>query len=297
MILKLDQLAGSFIAAYLTKNGELAWRRKRPDSGGAYSTPIVIGQPTGASRLFVPGSSWVALYDANNGEDLWSFEGLAASSFSGPIVGQGAAYLAMAAPETRPRFSAWDKDGDGYVISSEAPPSIQEAVATWGQAVGDRDGRVDEDEFLTIQRLLNSGRASVLSIDLAGSGRRDENAIRWQYHKGFPLVPSPLLYEGLIYLLKGGGILTTLDPSTGDEVKVGRLREAIDVYYASPVAGDGKIYTASEGGKVSVIEAGPEWSVLSTTDLDETIMATPALCDGRIYIRTERSLYAFGAVE
>ena len=296
VILNLDQLSGSFLAAYFTKNGELAWQRNRPESSGAISTPIVLRQQSRPLQVLVPGSLRLARYDVRNGEEVWSVGGLAASSFSGPVASQGAVYLAMASPdEGSLSFAAFDKNGDGYLVSTEAPPGLQGAVGTWGRSIGDRDGRVDEAEFLEVQRYLQGGRAVVLSIALDGSSDQTQKAIRWEYFKGFPLVPSPLLYDSLIYLLKDGGILTTLDPATGEEVKVGRLRNAIDSYYASPVAGDGKIYAASEGGKISVIEAGPDWSVLSTADLAEPIYATPAIYRGRVYIRTDEALYAFGA--
>lgn len=294
VILNLDQLSGSFLAAYFTRNGELAWRRNRPESSGAISTPIVLRQPSRPVQVLVPGSLGLARYDVRSGEELWSVGGLAAASFSGPVADQDSVYLAMASTERNLSFAIFDKNSDGYLVSAEAPTGLEEAVGTWGRSIGDRDGRVDQDEFLEIRRYLQNGRTSVLEVSLDGSGAQSEKAIRWQYFKGFPLIPSPLFYDGLIYLLKGGGILSSLDPATGQEVKVGRLRDAVDAYYASPVAGDGKIYAASEGGKLSVIKAGADWSVLSTTDLEEPIHATPAIYKGRLFIRTAEALYAFG---
>jgi outer membrane protein assembly factor BamB len=104
-----------------------------------------------------------------------------------------------------------------------------------------------------------------------------------------------VLYRGIVYMINDGGILTTLDARTGAALKQGRLREAIDRYYASPVAGDGKVYLASRTGLVSVLRAGPEQEVLSVTDLDDEIAATPALADGRVYLRTRGALYCFGS--
>ncbi len=70
--------------------------------------------------------------------------------------------------------------------------------------------------------------------------------------------------------------------------------EAVGEYYASPVAGDGKIYLASLDGMITVLKAGVDWQVLSTTDLGERVIATPAIADGRVYVRTENKLYCFG---
>ena len=68
---------------------------------------------------------------------------------------------------------------------------------------------------------------------------------------------------------------------------------ALDDYYASPVAGDGKVYLASMLGKITVLKPGGQWEVLSTSDLGEDVFATPAIADGRMYVRTSKNLYCF----
>jgi outer membrane protein assembly factor BamB len=80
---------------------------------------------------------------------------------------------------------------------------------------------------------------------------------------------------------------------TGELVYSGRLG-APGYYYSSPVAADDKVYIASEEGVVSVLGAGAELKILATNKLDGAILATPALADGNIYVRTENQLYAFG---
>ena len=98
-----------------------------------------------------------------------------------------------------------------------------------------------------------------------------------------------------MYLVKDGGIITSLNPKTGDVLKTGRTKDAIDEYFASPVAADGKIFLVSHSGKVTVLKADAQWEVLSVSDLDEPSQATPAIADGHIYIRTHKGLYSFGA--
>jgi outer membrane protein assembly factor BamB len=94
--------------------------------------------------------------------------------------------------------------------------------------------------------------------------------------------------------MKEGGVLTSLDPSTGAVLKQGRLREAPGDYYSSPVAADGKIFTISQEGKLTVLKAGGDWEVLATNDLDDICHATPAIAGGKIYLRTRNTLYCFG---
>ena len=75
---------------------------------------------------------------------------------------------------------------------------------------------------------------------------------------------------------------------------MGRLMGALDDYYASPVAADGKVYMASMLGKITVLTAAGEWEILTTSDLGEDIFATPAIADSRMYVRTSATLYCFG---
>ena len=121
--------------------------------------------------------------------------------------------------------------------------------------------------------------------------------IRWKRFKELPLVPSPLLYERVLYLVKSGGILSAFDSDTGAVLKQGRLRNAIDDYSASPVAADGRILFASETGKLTVIRAGEDWEELSTHELGETIYASPAVAGDRVYVRTRKGLWCFGLDE
>ena len=106
---------------------------------------------------------------------------------------------------------------------------------------------------------------------------------------------SPDLHRDVLYLVKDGGILTSLDPKTGDVHKQARLPGALGRYWASPVAADGKVYVASEEGKVSVLAASANWAVLSTNDLADEVFATAAIEAGRIYFRTRSALYCFGS--
>jgi len=106
-------------------------------------------------------------------------------------------------------------------------------------------------------------------------------------------VPSPLVYRGVLYTLKEGGILASYDIKTGEILKQGRLQGAIGAYYSSPVAADGKLYAISEEGKATVIQAGPQWEVLGVVDLGDGCKGTPAIVDGKLYVRTFGMLYCF----
>jgi outer membrane protein assembly factor BamB len=76
--------------------------------------------------------------------------------------------------------------------------------------------------------------------------------------------------------------------------KQARLAGALGRYWSSPVAADGRIFVVNEDGKVVVLRAAPEWEILAVNNLNEDTFATPAIVDGRIYVRTRAALYCFG---
>ena len=109
-----------------------------------------------------------------------------------------------------------------------------------------------------------------------------------------PEVPSTLLYRDRLCYVRNGGLFTCRDPKTGHSLYDERLG-AEGGYYASPVAAAGRIYVASDRGFITVLQAGDTFKVLAQTELKETIMATPAIVEDKIYVRTAGNLWAFGA--
>ena len=109
-----------------------------------------------------------------------------------------------------------------------------------------------------------------------------------------PEVPSPLILDGILYTVKTGGIFTAMLADSGELKKSARVQGAIDGYYASPIAADGKIFLFSEQGKAAVLKPGAEWELMRVNDFDEAIYATPAIAESRMYIRTSSTLYAIG---
>ena len=111
---------------------------------------------------------------------------------------------------------------------------------------------------------------------LGGQGDLTERNQLWKNARSLPNVPSPLVYRGVLYTLKEGGILTSFDIKTGEIIKQARLTGALGDYFSSPVAADGKIYTVSDEGKAAVIQAGAQWELLQVNDLGEIL--SPERC-------------------
>jgi outer membrane protein assembly factor BamB len=143
------------------------------------------------------------------------------------------------------------------------------------------------------EQFYANNAARVSAIRPGGKGDVSLTHIAWSERKGVPGVPSPLYYKGRLYSFLNGGIVFCRDAKTGQLVYSGRVG-ALGDYYSSPVAADDKIYVASMEGVVTVLDGGGELKILARNELDEPVLATPAIVDGKIYVRTPNHLYAFG---
>ncbi len=115
----------------------------------------------------------------------------------------------------------------------------------------------------------------------------------WKVKEKVPEVPTPVYYEGCVYMIKNGGIITCLEAESGEVLYRERLG-ASGTYLASPIIANGNIYIPSYNGVITVIKAGNQLDILAQNDLNEKIFATPAVIGNTLYIRTDKHLYAFG---
>jgi outer membrane protein assembly factor BamB len=115
--------------------------------------------------------------------------------------------------------------------------------------------------------------------------------VSWRIPTGAPYVSSLVLYDGLLYMATEKGIASAIDPATGGRVWRKRLG---GVFAASPVAGDGKVYLTAESGDIFVLRAGPEGETLAQNPLGERTLASPAISNGHIFIRTDQHLIRIG---
>ena len=134
----------------------------------------------------------------------------------------------------------------------------------------------------------------MLAIRLGGRGDTTTQAVRWKYQRSVPQLPSPLLYRNVLYMVNDGGIVTTLDPETGAVIKQGRLTGALGNYFASPIAADGHVFFTSEAGTIAVLPPSGDLTPIAVNPIGEDTYATPAVADGRVYVRTTQALWAFG---
>jgi outer membrane protein assembly factor BamB len=130
-------------------------------------------------------------------------------------------------------------------------------------------------------------------ITLAADASTSE-AVAWSRTGRGSYMPTPLAYRGLLYVLGNGGTFDAYDLKTGAEIYRTRVPHLGLGFSASPVAADGKIYISSEDGEIMVVAAGPKLETIATNSMGETLMATPALSGGVMYVRGASSLFAIG---
>ncbi|HEX8495383.1 MAG TPA: PQQ-binding-like beta-propeller repeat protein [Pyrinomonadaceae bacterium] len=152
--------------------------------------------------------------------------------------------------------------------------------------------------------VIASGRAPERPIFVVRAGARGDltlpegktasEAIVWSRTGRGSYMPTPLIYEGILYVLANNGLLDAYDLRTGEEVYRQRLPLIGSGFSASPVAADGKLYISNEDGEMLVIAAGRSFTHIATNSMGEMLMATPALSDGVMYVRSSKSLFAIG---
>jgi outer membrane protein assembly factor BamB len=135
-----------------------------------------------------------------------------------------------------------------------------------------------------------------MAIKLGGSGDLTGTPnVPWKYAKGTAYVPSPILYGDYLYLTTDRGILTCIVAKTGEVKYEGGRIPIPATFTASPVAFEGKILMTSEDGDTFIVKAGPKHEILATNSVGEPVYASPAIADGRIFIRGEKNLYCIGS--
>ncbi len=305
VLLVCDQRTGSFLIAVDGESGDVVWRVDRPEAASSHVTPIVWRPDGGEPQLLVVGSFLFSGYSIATGERLWWVRGMIHEMKSVPVLADGVAFVnGYGSPLNDPGNTMevgsfadalqYDANGDG-LLSREELPEGSRARRRVGMSDLNRDDVLDEADWNYFRNSMAMTNG-MFAVRLGGDGDMTAENFLWRYSRSVPQLPSPLLYEGYLYMVNDGGVVTILDPDTGERLDQGRLQGAVDSYYASPVAGDGKIYMVSELGLVSVLRPGPRLTVVSSADLDDLVYATPAIdADrGRIYVRTGTSLYCFG---
>jgi outer membrane protein assembly factor BamB len=225
------------------------------------------------------GDSFIVAFDKRTGTERWRTPRDEMTSWTSPLV--------------------VEHEGGAQVVTSATGAVRSYDVATgrllWrdeGVTLNAIPSPVAADGVVFVTSGFRGNRLAAIDLALASGDIRGSDAVIWSVDRDTPYVPSPLLHDGLLYLLKSNsGVLTIFDALTGRPRHGPERLRAIRNVYASPVAADGRVYLTSREGTTVVMRAGPTFEVLATNTLDDGFDASPAIVDGEIYFRGQRFLY------
>jgi len=267
-------------------DGTLLWNKdlgdkKMRNEFGEGCTPVLYGD-----RIVVvwdhQGPSFIVALDKMTGKELWRTERQEIDSWATPLVVEEGG-RAQVITSGMSRLRSYDVEtgklvweGPGLTMNPIPSPVYGDGVV-----------------FATSGFRGNSLKAIRLADAKGDIGAT--NAVAWSLNHDTPYVPSPLLYDGILYLLKSNsGLLSAYDAQTGKpHYQLQRLENVPNVF-ASPVGAGGRIYVPGREGTTIVLRAGSSYEVLAKNTLDDGFDASPALVDHDIYLRGYKYLYAVG---
>ena len=327
-----SRVSRSRILALRKKDGSTVWERPRPFHRSGWSTPTIWEHAEG-KELVVLGNGSLRGYSLPDGEEKWQVDGFSRETIARPMVGNGMVFAsgsklggsADLKSDPAPFWKAvisFDANGDDrlerkemtghftFPFRPQLPPGHpgyglplpKDAAKRKKRLDGmffwmdkNKDGFWDKDEFignLTIGR----GKPLLVAVKPGGKGNVTDSHVEWEFNKGIPEVPSPILHEKRIYMVSNGGVLTSVESGKGEMLYRTRLG-GLGQYVASPVVAGNNLILASEEGLISVIRTGDEFKALGQFKLDESIQVTPALGKKTLYVRGKENLWAFGSAK
>ncbi len=280
--------------AALSHQGELLWRNDRlryHQPYSAASSPVLF-----SDRLFLTcdggDEQFVVAVNKRSGKVIWSTpraHNEAARVRARTEARRGDATMAYSTP------LVVHANGEYQLVSPGA-----DVVAAYDVKTGKELWWYGYDGFSLVARpvfghglvyvvgVVEQGRHELYAIRPESRGQLKEEDLAWRLTQNCPHVPSPLLIGGYLYLIRDNGVASCVDAKTGGVEWQQRLGGN---YSASPIYADGKIYCFSEEGKTTVLLPGPEFKRLAVNQLEGRILASPAVAEKALFIRTDTHLY------
>ena len=294
-------MANGIIACFLV-DGQEVWKFDLQERYGKFkiqfgmtATPVLHGGKLYVQLIHGEGRAQtqeaiVVCLDAVTGKEVWKIDRVTGASkenehsYASPMIYQDASHEYLIT------------HGGDYAIAHQ----LSDGNEIWRYCLNPQGEKYHPTLRFVSSPLATQGmiivpsakNGPVVSIkpNSKGDVSADSDAMLWRHERGTPDVPSPLYYDGLVYLCRENGNLVCVDAKSGE--KLYEERTVRDRHRASPVYADGKIYLTARNGTVTVVKTGREFEVISKNDLGEPTTASPAISNGTIYIRTFKALYA-----
>ena len=297
LVLVCDQRTDSYIIAVDARDGKVLWKKNRPNYE-AYSTPAIYKPKDGPAQVIVPGSLTVDAYSLDKGERLWWVSKIGSYPKGVPVIGTDMVYV-VADGGDQPFLPPFDETlkadtNKDQKIEREEMKGHAEAYDHFGWLDSNNDGFIERAEYDFVRNSTVGGHG-VTAVRLSGKGDLTSSNVVWNVTKAYPSIPTPLLYRDVMYLMKEGGIVSSLDPANGQVLKQGRTHRRARGILRISRRGGWQNLSHQRNGKVTILKADAQWEILRLNDLDEEVWATPAIAGNNLFIRTRSTLYSFGA--
>ena len=265
-------------------DGELLWEvdlgdRYMRNAFGEGTTPALHGDTLVVTWDHIGGQSFVAALDARTGAERWRSNRDEIDTWATPLVVEHGGRAQVITPAMNQVYS-YDLETGETVWRSRG--TTMNAIPSPVHAGG----------MVYVTSGYRGNNLQAIRLADARGDIADTVAIAWQLDRDTPYVPSPLLYDDTLYLLKSNdGILSAFDPLTGEPHYALQRLEGVPNVFASPVGAAGRVYITGRDGATLVIRQGPRYEVLAVNRLDDGFDASPALADDELYLRGYRYLY------
>ena len=295
--------------AFDKQTGKQLWKVDRSDQAVNYTHPVVC-QTEHGPEIVVGGTGKLIGYDPQTGKELWFARTLLRNMKTTPVTHDGTVYISLQSSGIANQWLATaDDNTDGKLSKEEIQKFVGDVPVPEAFFKKFDRGDVNGDGFLVGEELdkafldpdnfagapwnaENPANQYIQAIRGGGSGDVTDTHVLWNHENRAPdHIVSPLVVDGRMLVVKGGGISSCFRTSDGEKLWYSKRIENTSEYFASPIYGDGKIYIAGENGIVVVLQSGPELKVLAKNDMGESILGTPAIADGRLFIRTRTKLF------
>lgn len=274
--------------------GKVVWRKSWPPVRTRWGYGTASSPALHEGRLYIANDnqeqSYLVALDKATGQEIWRVDREEPTTWTTPFVWE-TDRRAEVVTVGRERVRSYDTDGKLlWELSGLSSLAIPTPFASGGLLY------VTSGYMNSQERPIYAIRPGAEGDITLGAGETSNEFIAWSVPQGGPYHPSGLVYRNLYYTLFDRGFLTCHDARTGEEI-YGKRRISRDSvnFTASPWAYDGKVFCLDEDGTTFVVEAGPEFRLLGSNELDEMCMATPAIVAGGLLIRTYSKLYKIAA--
>lgn len=270
-------------------DGKLLWQKDLGDKAmrnqfGEGSTPVLHGDKLVVVwDQFVPGQSFIVALNKLTGDEVWRVRREEIDTWATPLVVEVNGRAQVIAPGMN-KVRAYDLENGSIVW--ESPGTTMNPIPS----------PVAEGGMVFVTSGFRGNNLKAIRLADAKGNIAGPPAIVWTLDRDTPYVPSPLLYDGIIYLLKtNSGILSAFDAKSGaPQFQNQRLEDLAEVF-SSPVGAKGRLYFTGRDGHTLVLRHGPKYEVLAKNALDDGFDASPALVDKEMFLRGYRFLYAIAA--